>query len=344
MVPRLNRQLPATFALCGLALLSAGCPVTQTLPAPGQRLTLRDPQFKREYHLYVPSYYHAQRRWPLVVTCHGTRPFDTAPAQLDEWKGLAEARGFLVAAPELVGTSALEPAVSAQIGKQVEDEKAILAIVRDISAARNIDDTRVFLTGWSAGSYAVLYTGLRHPDIFRALVVRQGNFKAEYFEPCVPFLDRYQPVLFIFGNLDPLKDEGLKAIDWLKGHALEPQRIERTGPHRRDPEPVYSFFVDVVRHRPWIRITIEDDPQDPMTVRLGVKASFEPARYLWDFGDDSPRTNVATPVHRYQRPGAFTVKLAAYTGGDRTFVRQIQLKIPRVRLGTTAINAATSPR
>src|SRR5438552_18323455 len=87
------------FVLIGLALSSTGCPVIDNRAAPGQRLCLQDPQLKRAYQLYVPTQYYDQRRWPLVVTCHGTPPFASASLQLDEWKGLAEQKGVLVASP-----------------------------------------------------------------------------------------------------------------------------------------------------------------------------------------------------------------------------------------------------
>lgn len=333
-------QLSFAFILMTLAFCT-GCPVTENRPAPGQRLTLHDPELQREYQLYVPTSYNHQRRFPLVVTCHGTHPFDSASAQLDEWKGLAEQKGFLVAAPELIGTSALGGA-SAQVARQVEDERALLAIVRDVSAARSIDDTRVFLTGWSAGSYAVLFTGLRHPEVFRALAVRQGNFKEDYVLPAIPFLDPHQPVLLMFGNLDPLKDESEDAVTWMQNKGLQPTRLERTGAHKRDPEPVYSFFVDTVRNRPWIRLNVEDDGNDAMRVRLHAKASFDVNRYWWDFGDEQ-QSPVASPVHIYEKPGTYTVKVAVYTAGDKVFVRQIQLQVPRVRLGAVPVAPSTTP-
>jgi pimeloyl-ACP methyl ester carboxylesterase len=318
--------------LAGLALVGCfGCPAVSNLPAPGALITQREPDLGHAYHLYVPSYYNQARQWALVVTCHGTPPFDTASAQIEEWKGLAEQKGFIVAAPELTGTSAIS-AISDQVGRQSEDEGAILSLVSSVRASRSIDDTRIFLTGWSAGGYAVLYTGLRHPDVFRALAVRQGNFDPAYVEPCLSYLDRLQPILIMYGNIDPLKDEALACAEWLKAHDLQPTVIQRPGAHRRDPQPVYAFFAESVRDRPWIRVHVSDDSQDPMHVRFDLKCSFEPKRYLWDFGDEQ-RSPVAGPDHRYAQPGTYNVRVAVYAANDKPYVRQIQVKVPRVRLG-----------
>ena len=323
--------------LAALALAGCfGCPAVTNQPAPGTLVTQKEPDLGHAYHLYVPSYYNAERRWALVVTCHGTPPFDTAAAQLDEWKGVAEQKGFIVAAPELSGTSAIL-AVTDQAGRQSEDEATILSVVSSLRASRSIDDTRIFLTGWSAGGYAVLYTGLRHPDVFRALAVMQGNFNPAYVEPCVHYLDRLQPILVMYGNVDPLKDDALKCVEWLKAHDLDPTAIERPGAHRRDPQPVYNFFAESVRDRPWIRMHVIDDPQDTMHVRFDAKCSFEPKRYLWDFGDET-RSPVAGPDHRYERPGTYTVRVAVYNAADKVYVRQIQVQVPRVRLGAKAVS------
>ncbi|HSW45016.1 MAG TPA: PHB depolymerase family esterase [Phycisphaerae bacterium] len=333
-------------AVCGLMLVCAtGCPVVDNRAAPGRELHQRDPERNSRYHLYVPSTYKTSgetRRWPLVVACHGTPPWDTAGAQLDEWKGLAEEKGFLLVAPELVGTRGdFLPPPAEQIERQMEDERSILAIVRSLRAAWSIDDTRVFLTGWSAGGYAVLFTGLRHPDVFRALCVRQGNFDAAFVEPCVPFLDRFQPVLVMYGQEDLLKDQALGCIDWLRNHGLDPTVLGRPGIHRRDPEPVFSFFARVVRSQPWIRVVIEDDPRDPMHVRLAARTSFEPARFLWDFGDGEPRSPLASPHHRYGKPGFYDVRLAVWPSSGGPYVRLVRLQMPRMRLGVTA--TATAP-
>ncbi|MHC4799467.1 MAG: PKD domain-containing protein [Planctomycetota bacterium] len=305
--------------------------MVSNLPAPGPSLTMQDPQFNRKYYLYVPSNYKDQREWSLVITCHGTKYFDTAKLQFDNWKGLAEQKGFLLVAPELVGTSGAHPKTAKQIARQMEDEAAILSIISSVRAARSVNRNRIFLTGWSAGAYAVLFTGLRNPDIFRALSVRQGNFKPEFLEPCIPFMDRYQPVQIVYGSADPL-DSSQPCIDWLRQHDLEPTTRERPGIHKREPQPVFEFFADVVRKRPWIRVHIHDDPQDLMQVQFRVKASFEPRRYRWDFGDNQ-RSPIASPQHKYKEPGTYTVKMAVWTEKGAAFTRSLKLKIPRTQLG-----------
>ncbi|MBI4580983.1 MAG: prolyl oligopeptidase family serine peptidase [Planctomycetes bacterium] len=336
--PARNRHHAAGLVLAAIALtLATGCPVVSNLAAPGRVVQQKDPDQQREYQLYIPTRYTPAARWPLVVTCHGTRPYDTADSQFDEWKGLAEQKGFLLIAPELKGTVGdFVPPAAEQVRRQLDDEAAILSMVRTVSAGYTIDDSRIFLTGWSAGGYAVLFTGLRNPDVFRALSLRQPNFDPPFFELCVPFMDRYQQIQITFGSLDPLREGAIKCLDWLRAHEFEPVPLERPGTHKRDALPVYNFFADVVRHHPWVRVQMREDGSDPMRILLSVKTSFEPVKYLWDFGDGTPRMPVAAPDHRYAKPGLYSVRVGVWISDKVRQVRQVQVQVPRIRLGTTS--------
>ncbi len=325
------------WAICVAAplwsALAGGCAVVSNLPAPGDFQTLQEPEYGRTYHTYIPSYYDANRRWPLLIACHGTVPFDTAERQRDQWAGLAEQKGFLVAAPELLGTSGLPPEPQKQIQLQGDDEKAILSVVQAMRASRRVEDTRVFMSGWSAGGYAVLYTGLRHPEVFRGLSISQGNFTAAFVEPCIPFIDHHQSVQIIYGSEDPLNKEAVACGDWLRMHGITPVVIVRPGIHKRDLPPVIDFFEKTVREKAWVRIQVREDIQDDQQVTLSVSGSFEPKRYLWDFGDGGQRSEQASPTHRYAQPGQYAVKVALWDPQGRTVVRQIELRVPRIRLG-----------
>src|SRR5689334_11279820 len=71
-------------------LLSASCVVTTELPteAPVRDFVVRDTAAK--YYVYEPSHYTPQRAWPLVIICHGPKPFDSAWTQMREWAKFAE--------------------------------------------------------------------------------------------------------------------------------------------------------------------------------------------------------------------------------------------------------------
>jgi len=322
--------LSVVLLICG-----TGCPAVNNLPAPGRVLEQDEPVTGRSYYLYVPEKYRENRDWPLIVACHGTPPWDRADLQLKEWKGLAEAKGFLLAVPKLKGVRGdFPPKPAEQIRLQKADEKAILSVVKAVRASHSVDRDRVFLTGWSAGGYAVLFTGLRNPDVFRALSVSQGNFDPAFVEPCSPFVEPYQAVQIIYNSEDfALQDDAVACIDWLRNHGIQPEVLERPGFHQRDPKPIFQFFAQCVRHRPWIRIHVREDADDPMQVRFRTKCSFQPRRYLWDFGD-GVRSEIPEPEHNYSKPGGYLAKVALWAPNGKTYVRKIKLEVPRIHLGT----------
>ncbi len=245
---------------CGVLLLGlmfwCGCPVSQSQDFPAPLLKHRTFDTDRGYYLYVPSTYHPSRQWPLVVTCHGTRPYDSARSQVREWAAMAELYGFIVAAPELVGTRAdltLFRSPAKQIEQQLRDEKVLLQVVQSTKVAYNVAEDRVFLTGWSAGAYAVLFTGLKNPRVFRCLAIREGNFDARYLGPILGAMDRHQPVLVFLAAGDVLvKSQTQRCYQWLKKQGMNVHYREIAGGHARRPDVAYRFFRDSVKRYPWV--------------------------------------------------------------------------------------------
>ena len=309
--------------LCGLA----GChvPMNPQLPAPTRLVT--EPLTEGRYYIYVPSDYRPEKRWPLVVTCHGTVPWDTARFQVDEWSPLAEDKGFIIIAPKLAGTRGdFVPSPKKQIERQRRDERLILAAVTHVKAGYNIAADQVFITGWSAGGYAVLFSGLRHADVFRALALRQANFDRRYVKPCIPFLDPQQPIYVLYGSLDVLAtDETKEALQWMREHRLAVWEHEIYGSHRRHPRLAYEFFKKCAKEVAWVRIEAYEREGDPP---LAV-----PTAFAWSFGDDSPVSREPTPYHEYARPGTYTVKMAGRIGQGGPVKRTIQIDVPRPTFG-----------
>lgn len=317
--------LRAFVPLCLCLFFCSGCPQYRDANVPNRIQRQTDP-----YYLYTPSNYDRAYKWPLIILCHGTKPWDNAKRQMLDWVKLSEERGFIVAAPELSGTSKFpSPSLPDQLAKQLEDERRILNTVRHVRAAYNISDDRIFLTGWSAGGYAVLYTGLKHPEIFRALAVQQGNFEASYLTDLVGKIDRHTPVCLIHGSLDALAGAEPRACaDWLDEQRANLFELDVAGGHRGHPKLTQEFFERVLRRMPWLRIRgFAAGGSDPLTVQFKTRGSVEPLSYQWSFGDggESP---VAEPVHRYAKPGTYHVSLIAVTPDDQTLQRSLELEVP----------------
>lgn len=320
--------------------MCAGCPVLQNTEVPGDIQRVREPVEGAEYFLYVPSTYNAKQAWPVVVSCHGTPPWDTADRQIKEWVDLAENKHFIAAAPVLEGTRGIFiPPPAKQIALQQRDERAILAVLDHIRAGYRVADDRVFLTGWSGGGYAVLFTGLRHPAVFRALALRQGTFDARFVEPCLPFADPYQPIYVLYGAVDLFTQEQAKrCLQWLREHRLFAAEEETVGSHRRHPELAYQFFRRCVKLYPWIQMAAyRVSADDPLSVQFSARCSPAAKAYLWRFGDEQHSREPA-PVHRYSEPGRYEVKLTVRTGQGEQSVRSLLVDVP-----TTAAAAGFAP-
>ncbi len=321
--------------------LCAGCPQYRDPSVPGEIRRLTEPSLGGDYFLYVPTTYDASRRWALVVLCHGTKPFDTAGRQVRDWAKLAEEQQFLVAAPMLKGVSSVfPPPVPRQIELQRSDERSILACTRHIQGGYNIARDRIFLTGWSAGAYAVLYTGLRNPDIFRGLAVLQGSFNGEYLGELARTIDIYQPVYVLYGSGDVLTGRhGHRCVEWLNEHRAAVTEEEIGGSHKNHPKQAYAFFERVVRKAPWLHIqAICENRDDPMTIRFKTRSSFEPERYDWHFGDGSS-SPVASPVHTYAVEGRYTVTLTTETPKGKIARRAVEVTVPQARVIRTNLGS-----
>ena len=322
----------AVLAAAFLAVLTGlfGCPVIVRNDK-GHTYHREEPVSGQTYELYVPSTYTADRAWPLVVTCHGTPPFDTAKLQVREWTDLAERRGLIIAAPVLKGTRARTDASPKTVDQQIElqryDEQTILAAVNHVRAGYRIDEGKVFLTGWSAGNYAVLWTGLNHPEIFRAMAVRQGNFDAKFVTPLESKLSDQQQVMVFYGQVDLLRSQAKNCIRWLKEHGATVFSDEVFGAHHRVPDLAYRYFDGISRGSPWFVARYEPGwAGEPLTVRLWARTDPPTESVEWHLGDGKVARGRSV-THTYARGGTYDVTVRADFGKKATLERRLRVAV-----------------
>jgi pimeloyl-ACP methyl ester carboxylesterase len=220
------------------------------------------------------------------------------------------------------------PSPAEQIRRQEADERRILAVVKCLRAAYAIPDDQVFLTGWSAGNFAVLHTGLKHPDVFRALAIRQGNFDERFFEPLVPQLDRHQPIMVSWGAIDFLKSQSRTCYEWLRAQGMDVEMREITGGHRRHPQVAFDFFLHCVRTVPWVQLHADAVAEEPMAVRCRMRTSPPGVRFAWDFGDGE-RSQERSPKHVYTEPGTYQITGRVKDRAGRVSTRTATVAVPR---------------
>ncbi len=247
-----NVHLIITGLVFTLLFIAAGCPVTQSQDTPVSHLTVKEPSTGCKYYLYVPSTYNKNQSYPLVITLHGTNPWDTAWMQIREWKALAEKKGFIVAAPSLTlfGTQGIVPIQkSLRMDALARDDQKILAVLDKICTDYNVNRRKVLLTGFSAGGYPMYYTGLRHPEKFNMLIARACNCDLWIFEDLdMPANYKRVPVGMFWGkdDLGKIHDESWEAFRWLRRHGWDKHTCIRDmvrGGHLRRPETTYNMWT-----------------------------------------------------------------------------------------------------
>jgi dienelactone hydrolase len=241
----------------GVLLPLLGCAVPQPR-GEGQQLYLTEPTTKRHYFLYLPKDYaalseadRARRRWPLVVTFHGMKPYDTAPMQALEWQHEADRYNYIVIAPELLAFVFLFGEFPLHTINRAfkSDELASLAIMDHVLQNTHADPSNVLTTGFSSGGYMAHYMLNRHPDRFTCCAVRQGDFSANILDSTLTAHSLYHPVLVLSTQFDfPIcKEESISSIRWYESHGYRNFAWVniKSRTHERTPDTAADFFAHV---------------------------------------------------------------------------------------------------
>ncbi len=233
----------ATVTCMILTVAMGGCAVTAPQNTPVRERYETDPSSGAGYWIYVPSTYRHSRPAPLIVSCHGTPPFDVANHHIRQLKMLGEQNGCIIVCPEVVGTDGVlgdGPVVG-----MMENEKRIMSIISRLGYRYNIDMNNIMLTGFSGGGFAVYWVGTRHPDVFSVLVLRSCNFSKHNVDGWFPPEAASLPVLVYWGSNDPaaIKFQSMQGVKYLRsrGFVVTTDVIPGSG-HERHPEVAMAFF------------------------------------------------------------------------------------------------------
>ncbi len=231
-----------------IACVLSGCAVPQP-PGDGTRFLLRAKNDSRYYYLYLPSGYTPTKPWPMVVTLHGMKPFDSADAQSREWQQAADKYGLVILAPDLLNSDLFMQYPLRSINKSVErDERDTIEIIKYIRSRCHIDSKRIFATSWSSGGYLLHYIVNHNPDLFAGLCARGSCFCEDILNPenARKMSARNFPVMIYWGQNDlvGIRRESKRAVNWYRklGFKVRQDVVPGMG-HERFPQEAAAFFA-----------------------------------------------------------------------------------------------------
>lgn len=154
------------IAALGLAVLAALGPGPFTKGAE---------QFGRDYYVYEPAVRTTTGPRPLVVFLHGCTQTAKDAAVGTRWTELAERRDFVAVFPEQStaanGSQCWNWFLPEHQRRDGGEPKIVADIARSVMATRgDIDPTRVYVAGISAGADLAMILGATYPDLFAATV------------------------------------------------------------------------------------------------------------------------------------------------------------------------------
>ena len=139
-----------------------------------------------KYKLYVPEQYHSEQKFPLMVMLHGCgqNPDDFAAGT--NMNTLAEKEHFLVLYPDM--NRHFKPSDMTGYNpfgcwnwffdnnqhRGKGHPKLIYDMINEVKGTYNIDSTKVYAAGLSAGASLACILGVTYPDVFNGIGICSG--------------------------------------------------------------------------------------------------------------------------------------------------------------------------
>ncbi len=181
-------------ALCCTALLSAA--------QFNDLKTIKSGGVDRQYFLYVPDLLTSNS--PIFISCHGMdQDYQYQKTNQMPWLPLmADTASFVVVYP--VGQAVNGSWGNMSSGWDMDGMKDInfmLDVVSDVKANYNIDDTRVYMSGFSLGGAFAYYMAQKVPDKVAAVVSLSGY---DVFGSSLSGGSRPKPIFHLHGTSDDI--------------------------------------------------------------------------------------------------------------------------------------------
>lgn len=177
--------------------------------------TIQSGGVERQYFLYVPT--NLKPNNPMFISCHGmNQDYQYQKTQMRWMPLMADTASFVVVFPVGVeGTAWGQPYTEGWNINDMTDVNFMLDIIDEVKTDYNIDDTRVYMSGFSLGGVFAYYMAQKAPDRIAAVVSFSGYDLTGASISC----SRPIPIFHLHGTSDNVMNyDGVK--NYLKKWAL----------------------------------------------------------------------------------------------------------------------------
>jgi len=136
---------------------------------------------------------------PLVISCHGNQNDPHIQGDTTGWPETAAREGFIVVSPEW------QPSDINFTGCDGLGEEGVMALIGDLMKKYpQIDPSRVYISGLSAGGAFSFMMGIKHSDVFAAAAPVSGvnSYAAEIEDALENYNGHGTPLLYMCGDYD----------------------------------------------------------------------------------------------------------------------------------------------
>lgn len=238
------------------------------------------------YSVYVPNGYDPAVKHPVVIDLHGFGGRFKTSRTVTE-KSWADPRGWLLVSVDGRGV----------LGYDHIGDFDVFRVLDAVKALFNVDEDRIYLTGFSMGGHGTYRLGLRYPDVFAAIAPGAGwtdyrEFYDHWYDPGnAPMMPAY---------IDPSRIPGCETASSLwqaeNGEHLW-MRIAYATDDTINPPINHLNMIAALNSFGYTRHTVaEFSPQPPLFIPIGHSGStINATNDVYGFLDGKVRT--VDPAH-----------------------------------------------
>jgi predicted esterase len=173
--------------------------------------------------IFVPENYNPSKKYPLFIALHG---YGGSPENFTKrlHKFLTD-KGFIFMAP--YGTE-VHGLTSFSWGDVKKCEEKILNEIENVKKKYSVNDKNIILLGYSQGGGRAFSVGLRHPEIFKGLIIVAGYFSEKDAKDYLENLKgKDLKVFMMVGEKDEkTKESNIKAKEILGKYSVKVHHAE----------------------------------------------------------------------------------------------------------------------